>query len=352
MARPFANPSGVQRLASAHERLAASRPEVAYYRGLFAAWQPDVVLCAHHRPLSIIPVVLAARQLGIPSATFIFSWDNLTTKGRIAAPFDRFLVWSEHMAGELLHFYPDVDRARVHVVGTPQFEPYANRSLLVDRATFLERLGIDGTRPIVCFSGGDTGTCPEDPEHLAVLLDAVRGNEVGDDPVVVARPAPVDDGRRYDSVRAAHPELVWCPPAWTRAADDWTAVAPTRADVAFLANLTFHADVNVNMASTMSLDFALHDRPVVNLGFDVAEPPPLGEPVAVYYTFDHYRPVVDVGAARVAHDRAELGHLVDRYLHDPGLDRAERRELVDLEVGVEPGRSNPAIVDALDLIAS
>jgi hypothetical protein len=353
LARPFASPAGVQRLAALHERLAAGRPEVAFTRGLLTAWRPDVLLCAHHRPLSTVPAVLAARQLGIPTASFIFSWDNLTTKGRIAVPYDHYFVWSEHMAGELARFYPDVARERVHVVGTPQFEPYGDASLQVGRDEFLAAVGIDGSQPVVCFSGGDHATCPEDPAHLSVLLDAVRSGRIGGDPVVVARPAPVDDGRRYDAVRAAHPELVWCPPAWTRGANaDWTAVAPTRADVAFLANLTRHADVNVNMASTMTLDFALRDRPVVNLGFDVADPPPLGEPVSVYYSFDHYRPVVDTGAARVAKDPDELASLVDRYLGDAALDRDRRRALVDLEVGVPPGHANRAIVSAMDSIAS
>ena len=351
VARRFASPSGVQQLAATHERLAARRPEVSFLRGLLTAWRPDVVLCADHRPLAIIPVILAARELGIPTATFVFSWDNLTTKGRIAVRFDHYFVWSEHMADELLQFYPDVSREQLHVVGTPQFEAYGDRSLHVERNEFFDQLGIDGARPVVCFSGGDHATCPEDPMHLAVLLEAIRCGAIAGEPVVVARPAPVDDGRRYDEVRSVHPELIWCPPAWTRGRDqDWTAVAPTRTDVSFLANLTRHANVNVNMASTMTLDFALHDRPVVNLGFDIADPPPLGEPVSVYYRFDHYRPVVDFGAARVARDPSELARCVDRYLTEPTLDRDRRRELVDLEVGVEPGQSNRAIVEALDAI--
>ena len=55
-----------------------------------------------------------------------------------------------------------------------------------------------------------------------------------------------------------------------------------------LANLTQHADLNVNMASTMTLDFALHDRPVVNVAFDAADPPVLGTPVwDLYYQYEH-----------------------------------------------------------------
>ena len=39
------------------------------------------------------------------------------------------------------------------------------------------------------------------------------------------------------------------------------------------ASATHHADLNINLGSTMTLDFGLHDRPVVNVAFDVADPP-------------------------------------------------------------------------------
>src|SRR5262249_51674205 len=108
-------------------RTAGRQPEVERRRRILRQINPPVIFCSPQRPPVILPLVLAARSLGIPTATFIFSWDNLTSKGRIAAPFDHYLVWSEHMRGELLRFYPDVSNERVHVVGTPQFDPYADQ---------------------------------------------------------------------------------------------------------------------------------------------------------------------------------------------------------------------------------
>jgi hypothetical protein len=43
----------------------------------------------------------------------------------------------------------------------------------------------------------------------------------------------------------------------------------------------------------MTLDFAIHDRPVVNVAFDVSDPPLRGIPVwDYYYQLEHYRPVI------------------------------------------------------------
>jgi hypothetical protein len=107
------------------------------------------------------------------------------------------------------------------------------------------------------------------------------------------------------------------------------------------------------MASTMTLDFAIHDKPVVNIAFDVASPPPHGSPLwGYFYRFEHYRPVVELGAARFARSREELWNLVSTYLADPSLDREGRRKLVELEAGPQIGGALARITKALISIAN
>ena len=349
--------AGIQALDRAHSCAVSRLSVVAQYRALFERLQPSVIFCSHQRPFSVVPAVLAARELGIPTVTFIFSWDNLSSKGRIATPFDYFFVWSDLMRRELLTFYPDVTPAQVHIVGTPQFDPYADQSLLWSRAEFCERLGADPNRQLICYSGGDAGTAPEDPEHVRILLEQIAAGQItgpgGSRPQVVVRPAPVDNGSRFAAVRRDYSELLFAQPEWLHTVPgDWSRTVPLAADVQFLANLTAHADLNVNLASTMTLDFALHDKPVVNVAFDIADPPPHGVPLwDYYYRFEHYRPVVEIGAARFARSRDELAQHVNAYLADPALDRAERQRFVELEVGAPLGQSGRLITEQLQKLA-
>ncbi|HEY5153465.1 MAG TPA: hypothetical protein VIJ47_01955, partial [Acidimicrobiales bacterium] len=212
VSRAFASERGVTRLATAHTRLVRRRPEAAAAAEMLAEVQPDVVFCAHQRQPSVLPIILAAQAAGIPTATFIFSWDNLTTKARVVAPFDHYLVWSDLMADELCRFYPDVGRERVHVVGSPQFDPYAVDGLTTPRSDLCAELGLDPARPIICFTGGDSGTCPDDPFHLDQLLGVASSGAIAGAPQVVLRRAPVDPGERYAAVRRDHPELVEADP--------------------------------------------------------------------------------------------------------------------------------------------
>jgi hypothetical protein len=241
----------------------------------------------------------------------------------------------------------------VHVVGTPQFDPYADESLAWTRAEFFARLGADPARPLICFSGNNAVNGPEDPAHLRCLLSAIRDGRIHRRPTVVLRPTPVDDGRRFDEVRREFPELLYAKPAWVDTEPgSWDRVLPLADDVSFLANLVRHADMNVNFGSTMSLDFAVHDKPVVNAAFDVADPPHFGMPLYDFCRlFEHYRPVEDLGASRFARSAAELVDHVNAYLSDPSLDREGRRRLVELQVGRPLGSSSRHVIDALARIA-
>ena len=186
-----------------------------------------------------------------------------------------------------------------------------------------------------------------------MLLEQIGNGEIKGRPQLILRPCPVDLGSRFDAIRAAHPELIYRLPEWLHPVPgDWASSLPKRADVQFLANLTHHADVNVNLASTMTLDFAIHDKPVVNVAFDPVLPPPLGIPLAdLYYRYEHYQPVIELGAARFARSRDELARHVNAYLEDPTLDCESRRRFVQLEVGDVVGQGSTRIIEALAWIA-
>ncbi|HYO82127.1 MAG TPA: hypothetical protein VES20_12050 [Bryobacteraceae bacterium] len=98
----------------------------------------------------------------------------------------------------------------------------------------------------------------------------------------------------------------------------------------------------------MTLDFGLHDKPVVNIAFDVTHPPPARVPLwNLFYSWEHYAPVVRFGAARFARSAEQIAEHVNAYLADPSLDRDGRRKLAELQVGVPIGQAGKTIADLL-----
>jgi len=222
---------------------------------------------------------------------------------------------------------------------------------MLTRENFFRSVGADPSRPLICYSGGDESIAPQDHEHVRIVMEIVRSRFQGR-PQVLLRPCPVDSGERFGSVRRDYPELLVCQPRWEKLhPNNWSQVVPCPEDVAFLANLTAHADLNINMASTMSLDFGIHDKPVINVAFDVGDPGPYRLPLHEYYDWEHYQPVVKMGAVRLARSPQDLSNHMHAYLENPALDREGRRRLVDLQVGVGVDESSARIQSVLRKIA-
>ena len=74
----------------------------------------DLLFFTHQRPPYIAPIIYAAEKLKLKTSAFIFSWDNLASKGRMAGNFDYYLVWSKLMKSELLHFYQSIKEENIN----------------------------------------------------------------------------------------------------------------------------------------------------------------------------------------------------------------------------------------------
>jgi hypothetical protein len=338
LGRLVPTPDGAAWLDRSHAAAASSNGDLAPFEAFLRRERPDVVFCTHQRASRAVPALLAARRLGIPTATFIYSWDNLP-KGRMAVHADRFLVWSEAMKAELLLYYPEMDPGRVSVVGTPQFEPHLDPRLARPREEFLRGLGLDPARPVVCFSGDDEMTSPFDPAYLEDLAS------IPDPPQILFRRAPTDVSGRYAEVLARFPEIAVSDPAWRSGQGDWTQVAPLPEDLGLLANVARHCDAVVNLGSTMGLDFALFDKPAVYVAYN---PPGAGDwDVMDLYRLPHFRCVHALQPVYWARSAEDLGTQIHRALAHPGEKSAARDRWLREVVAFPPDRASERCAAAL-----
>ena len=84
-----------------------------------------------------------------------------------------------------------------------------------------------------------------------------------------------------------------------------------------LGDTLCHADVVVNVASTISVEACIFDTPVVNICFDGAGESPYVKSARRYYSFTHYVNITSRGAVRVATSPAEMVDAVAAYLANP-----------------------------------
>ena len=322
------------------------------YVALLRQVKPDVVFCSHQRSEIAVPVMLAARYLGIPTVTFIYSWDNLP-KGRMAVNADYYFVWSQHMKEEMLHYYPDVREEQIFIVGTPQFEHYFNPSLLESRSEFFGRYGLDPDRKVICFSGDDLSTSPLDHEYLADLAEALRAIPEAYRPQILFRRNPTDSIDRYRSTLDRYPEIHISDPAWvTLSQNDWTKVVPTAEDTKLLANVVHHCDIVINVGSTMALDFAIVKKPAIYLRY----PPSSWNPnmkwsIEQVYRYPHYNFLPRIHPVTWVYSREDLASTVMHVLDHPQELQSEREKWVNFLVQSPLDKASERCAETLKQIA-
>ncbi len=304
------------------------------YLQLLKEEQPSHLFFTHQRPPFLAPFLYAAQQLKIPTSTFIFSWDNLASKGRMLGTFDFFLVWSHLMRDELLYFYPSVKKEQVKVVGTPQFEPYVMPKYETTAEEFHGKFQLDSRLKTICYSCADVSIGSNDPIVIRAIANAIRNNTIKTKVQLLVRTSPAEDDSRFRAIRDAFPETLWNVPKWilTREnhAETWSQRVPSEEDIKDLRSLLEYVDLNINMCSTMSLDFMLFDKPVINTVFGNTENGLYND--QRFLNFGHFKKVVDSQSVTIAKNETELINQINQALNHPEERTIQRKVMIDLQV--------------------
>ena len=252
--------------------------------------KPDLVYCTSQRSVLAIAPLLAAKQLKIPTVTFIFSWDNLP-KATLDVTADYYNVWSEHMKNELLHYHPFINEDQVKTTGTPQFEPHYRSVDYLSKSEFYSLYNLDSNKTYLCYSGDDVTTSPKDPLYLRDVALAIRElNKQGYNLKLIFRRCPVDFSDRYDPVISLfEDEIVPIAPKWSKLGSMWDTILPLKEDLQLLTNLALHTAGVINLGSSMVFDFAIHKKPCFYMNYNYFKNDNVPDQGVYVYDYVHFR---------------------------------------------------------------
>ena len=294
----------------------------------------------------------SAKRLGIPTVCVVLSWDNLTSKGYMAARPDRLIVWNDRMRSEAIELH-DYSPRDVNVVGVAHFDVYQRPETHLDRGAVCARLGLDRARPYIVFGTVSPFLFRYNVEVAEVLARAVAESRIPQRPQIVVRVHPQAAGggtygeslEAYRTLAARYPGIVALDIPDV-AMNDLQWSLPTD-EMLWLASLLRHAGVCVNVASTLAIDAALADTPVASVAFDGTETLPYRRSIRRAYDYTHYRPIVETGGAPVAETPEALFALIDAYLRDRSLNADGRQRIAHEQAARLDGRSGVRVARAL-----
>lgn len=306
-----------------------------------------------------------ARARRIPTACVICSWDAPHNMGLAGVQPDRVVVWSDVQKREMQR-YQGIHPERAFVGGVPAFDLYGATERWPSREEVFAQYGLDLRRKLIVFATKS----PAVYLHIRVMEALVAAIEAGRfaQPVqLLGRLHPLHftsfmaDSPALQSIMAEYRALAERTPHLTFSIPQ---VVSRRLDndmpgeTMVLASLLRHADVVVNLFSTIQLEACLAGVPVINLAFD----PPRGSlpdgyallpsqaregyrlrPIAVDLGQPQGQRVLASGGTRQAHSLEELVELINGYLTNPRLDADARQRLVEQECGPTDGHAGERI---------
>ena len=328
------------------DRLVAIDPDVA---ALLDAYKPDMVLA----PDIVFPLdrifLRAAKRKGYFVVGLTRSWDNLTSKGVIQILPDKLVLHTERMQAQAIELV-GMPANDIVVTGPPDFDKYF-RPLTITKQDFCKGLGIPFDRHLVLF---------------APFYDEYTGSAVI---MINALLRAVEEGKLPQNMhfliryRPATPEI---PDELFEKSDHYTitkpcsmyfkvknrAQAPTKdwefspADAELLFHSIIFSDMMINTFSTIAIDAAAVDKPVIGVRFD-ADPtcPAKNSVLKIPDAHDHYRELERTGGVRLVRDMNELIQAINHYFVHPESDREGRARMLKEQIQFTDGFNGKRAAD-------
>lgn len=316
----------------------------AHYSALFERYQPSVVLLAHLFDEPEVHLLREARRRKMRTVGLINSWDKTTSRAMLRLLPDTCIVFNEIVKSELIE-HDEVLPENILVSGLPQYDYYADRVSVIDRAVFMEDLGIPSKHRLIVYAPLGSAFSTSDWKMID-RLHALRDSGVwGDQVSILVRFQPNDfiDERELKK----RPHLIYDYPGKrfsSKRGVDWDM---DEGDLRHLKDTLCHMSLLVCYASSMSIDAAVFDKPIININFEIEQPLHASKASTQYFKTDHYRKALATGGIRLVNTEGELITAIAQYLADPSLDRMARARLVKEQCGFMDGQAGKRIADEL-----
>ncbi|PIA77999.1 UDP-glycosyltransferase [Gaetbulibacter sp. 4G1] len=344
----YSSEKGVVRIRKKINELERKNPKYLYCKAQLETHKPDLIFCTTQRATQSISALLAAKDLGIQTVAFVYSWDNVPKAMQVVET-DYYFVWSSLMKDQVLQYYPFINENQVFVTGTPQFEPHYNADLKQSRKVFFKENNLDVNKKYICYSGDDETTSPLDQYYLEDLVNAVRSlNEKGENLGVIYRKCPVDFTPRYNKVIESNKDIIEVlDPIWKQVGSEWNQVLPAKEDFKMLYNVCEYSEFVTNVCSSTVFDFVAHNKPCIYYNYEQPQLKKGIRDIGQNYKYVHFRSMPSDKAAIFCTNKKGLESLVKQILDNKLSNVEEGKKWFEIVAGKTPTKASENIWNAI-----
>lgn len=292
----------------------------------------------------------SAQRAGLRTLVSVISFDNPTIRGRLPVVPDLVAVWNRENADQIARSHPGIDLADVEVVGAPQFDLHRQQWRVEPEQAWRERLGLPADRPVILYGAGPSRLVPDEHRVVEVLDHAIESGRLPGRPFILVRRHPADTDHVWGPHRGRFRHAVLCDP-WA-SKDGPGRSWPTDEDLVVQMSSLAHSAVHVNVASSMTVDGSMFDRPQVGPAFLPGADRRRVRAIEDFYRQEHWEPIARSGGLSVVTDGDGLIDAVSAGLEAPGEHQTGRARLVESILTWTDGASSRRLVDAVGRVLS
>lgn len=315
-------------------------------RELYERWKPDLVFAPTMIPRLEVALMKLARKDGKPIVGMAKSFDNLTSKAYLRIHPDRLIVPNLTGIEEAVNLY-DYPREKVFATGICQYDVYTRKDIFEEREAFFKNLGLDPKKRTILYAPAGDWMNPHDKETLALILGWIRDGSIPNAQVLLRLHPTYESGTES---LAGDPNMVVERPG--KRFGPLTNYEFAYDDIRHLASSLKYADVIVQTASTLMVEGAIFDTPIIGTAVDAEQGVSYLQSMRRYYGREHVIPVVRSGGMWVVHTPEELRSAIQTYLRDPAKDTEGRKKAVTAVCyrmdGASCERTAQVLLDALE----
>ena len=308
------------------------------YDDLFEKYRPSLVVARTPGWRMDRYILREAARRKIASAAVTVGWDNPSSYNLSGAPVDHISCWSDIQKEEFV-LGSDWDPERVYIGGIPAYDGYFRREWLIPRDEYFRQHGLDPKRKLLSYACSFETLHPNFP-NMAAIIDLVNANKLAEPCQLLIRfhPNHFIKGSRFEQERLRTTEYVKNMP-------NVHVVEPVSLggglghysgeDMPEKASMMAWSDVFLTVYSTMVVETAIHDKPIISVTIDTPGGWNMKDvyslPLTAIGDWPTHQRFIQSGAGRVAGSQEQICELINIYLKDPAVDGENRRKFIQDE---------------------
>ncbi len=315
-------------------------PDPELYADLFDKYNPDMVIASTPGWRMDRYLLRESAKRGIPNMTVIVGWDNSSSYNISGADVQWATCWSELQKEELVKG-SDWNPEHVHIGGIPSYDGYFRKQWLMPRDEYFKLHKLDPKRKLISYASSFVHFAPNFP-NIEALAKLVSSDSLAEPSQLLIRLHPshfqdkpkifADERAQVFELEKKYPNVHVVQPVALGGSLGYYGGE----DMDEKSSMMAYSDVVVTVYSTMLVETAVHDTPMIAATIDTPggwnKPKKFSLSPKEIGDWPTHKRFCEANAGRVATDEKELLEALNMYLQDRSVDSIERKKFIEREI--------------------